>query len=123
MKAIFVNECGARRYASGIAAGIKTIETRSRDMLKTLLGERVAIIRTGCGVAHVIGYVDIISKIQVNEQLFDVLADRHLVPCGDQYDIKPGGKKYCYFLENAERCEPYPVPENAIRHGRSWCEW
>lgn len=122
MKAVFINECGPLRYASRIADGEKLIETRTRDMLKALVGERVAIVRTGRGASQVIGYVRIVSKVFVWRRFFQTLYPLHLVPAGSQFDCTGAGK-WCYMLEGAEACEPYPVPADAVRHGRVWCEW
>lgn len=122
MKAVFINECGSLRYASRVADGIKTIETRSRDMLKNLIGERVAIVRTGRGPAQVIGYVRIVNKVFCYRPFFQTLYPLHLVPPGSKHDCRGAGK-WCYILEGAEKCEPYSIPENAVRHGRVWCEF
>lgn len=45
MRAMFVNE-DEYSYAEEIASGVKTIETRSKNMLSALVGERVAIVST-----------------------------------------------------------------------------
>ena len=63
MYGIYVNENGCTPYAELIVKGIKTIETRSRDMLKPLVGERVAIVRTHRNKKPmVIGYATISAK-------------------------------------------------------------
>ena len=125
MKGMFVNENGTR-YAWAIVSGIKTIETRNRNMLSALVGERVAVIRTKSGEKPcVVGYVDIthsawIPKATLNSKAF---RDMTLIPVGSEYDCTGSGK-YGYFLAHAERVEPpMPLPENAVRHGRSWCEF
>ena len=43
MKGIFINEDGVR-YAEAIVDGRKKVETRSRNMLKSLVGDDVAIL-------------------------------------------------------------------------------
>lgn len=122
MKAIFVNEPGGIRYALAIVKGIKPIETRSRNMLKSCIGERVAVIRTRSGKAPmIVGYVTITSALQLGKGWLDANRDKTLIPEGSKYDCK-GASKWCYFLTDAEECDPYPLPSSAVRHGRSWCE-
>ena len=122
MKGIYVNQLSAQgvKYADLIVDGYKTIETRSRDMLKSCLFERVAIIRTTRGKKPaIIGYANISgSRWMRNRQASD-FPESTFVPEGSKY----AGNHWFYLLSDPERCEPYPIPENAVRHGRSWCEW
>lgn len=123
MKGIFVRE--TRRgvpYAYAITAGIKTIETRSRNMLRQLVGERVEIIRTGKGPATIVGRATITGAFFCPLDQFDALRDQHLIPPGSCFDATGRGK-WCYEMADAETCEPYPLPASALRHGMSWAEW
>lgn len=122
MKAIYVNSSGVN-YARAIVQGYKLFETRSKNVLQPLIGERVAVIITGRGHARVIGYVTITDRVYVGYNLFRSMYNCHLVPLGSKYDCIPGSGKYCYSLKDPEVCDPYPVPENVVRHGRTWCEW
>lgn len=123
MKAIYVNSDGID-YAAAIVEAYKAIETRTRDVLKKLVGERVAIVRTHKRKKpEVIGYVTIIKKTFAFKESFDALFDKHCVPAGSKYDCKPDGGKWLYWLADAERCEPFQLPQNIVRHGRSWCEF
>ena len=123
MYGIFVNEDGGIHYAQAIVQGYKPIETRSRNMLSALVGERVAIIRTRKGKAPtVVGYADITRWEFCPCALFEMYRDLTLIPSGSKYDIKGKGK-YFYHMANPETCKPYPLPGSAVRHGRSWCEW
>lgn len=120
---VFINSRG-RDYAGIIAAGIKTIETRYKNMLRELIGGQVAIVRTGCGQPVVIGYVTISAAGFCPADQFDNYRGRTFISPGDPFDIKPGkAGKWFYYLDNAERCKPYPLPENAKRHGRSYCKF
>lgn len=122
MAGIFVNENGIR-YADAIIKGYKVIETRNRDMLRSLVGKRVAIVRTKRGkLPMIVGYVDIVAKKFVSVEEFGDLFDMHLVPPGSYFDAKNKGK-WCYYLENPEKCDPFPLPTDAVRHGMSWCEY
>ena len=125
MVGIFVNENGGIRYASLIVNGLKPVETRSRNMLGKLLGYRVAIVRTCRGKNPVvIGYATIdraewyCQKICNSEEMRKYTC----IPEGSAYDAGPKGKWF-YWMKDPEVCEPYPLPENAVRHGRSWCEF
>ena len=123
MYGIFVNEDGGIPYAQAIVEGRKPIETRSKAMLRQLVGERVAVIRTRRGKSPmVLGYVDIVGDAHRNGKWMDENRNLTLIPPGSKYDAN-GWAKWCYFLSNPEKCEPYPLPADAVRHGRSWCEF
>lgn len=94
---------------------MKILETRNSNSLKSLVGQRVAIIRTGCGKAKIVGLVDITGWIEYNtEEAFQKDEWMHLVKAGSKYDIKPEKKKYAYVLENVERCDPITVTSKGI---------
>ena len=123
IKGIFVNEDGGIRYARAIVLGKKKAETRTRNMLRSLVGERVAVIRTRRGKApEVIGFVIITRSEFVKKENFADLFDLHLVPPGSGRDCTRSGKWF-YYLTDPETCDPFPLPADAIRHGRSWCEF
>lgn len=123
MKGIFVNEDGGVPYARAIVSGVKTIETRKRDMLRACVGERIAVVRTRRNrVPTIIGYVTITHGLRMSAEWLDENRNRTLIPVGSKYDTNKY-PKYAYFLENAELCEPYPLPADAVRHGRSWVEF
>ena len=123
MKGIFVADNGFSRYAILLAMGAKVIETRSRNMLRACVGERVAIIRT---MKHrppmVVGYAKIVRVSFCEAERFQDFYSLHLVPPGSKYDANGKGK-YFYWMAHAEECKPYELPASAVRHGRSWCEW
>lgn len=123
MSGIFVNENGCIHYAKLIVDGVKVVETRNRDMLKSLVGKRVAIVRTRRGKnPMVIGYVTIAYKSYCYAEDFRLNEKYHLVPEGSAYDVHGKGKWF-YWLEGAEECTPFPLPSDAVRHGMSWCEY
>ena len=114
MKGININDKQIP-FTDLILDSLKTVETRSTRSLHSLVGQRVGIIRTGRGKAHIVGYVDIVSEIEYEDvKAFRDDYNRHLVTVGSQYDIKPNGKKYGYVLANPERCEPIPVTSKGI---------
>ena len=123
IKAMFVNECGGVHYAQAIAQGYKPYETRSRDMLRHLVGERVAIVRTRRGIAPtVVGYVTVTEAIHASPEWLDAHRGKTLVPEGSKFD-HGGRSKWVYVCTDAEVCDPFLLPSSAVRHGRSWCEF
>ena len=119
IKGIFVNE-DEYPYARWIVEGRKWFETRSRNMLKNLAYERIAIVRTKRGEPPmVVGYAFMWGYgYEDRPWLYRELT---MIPEGSKHDTRSG--RWFYGLAHAEKCEPYPLHANAIRHGRSWCEW
>lgn len=123
MKGIFVNENGGIRYAQMIVKGYKPIETRHRNMLSSLVGERVAIVRTHRGKTPVVlGYATILWAEHYNKEYMDAIRSLTLIPEGSEHDAGRNGK-WCYYMADPVQCTPYPLPSSAVRHGRSWCEF
>lgn len=123
MYGIFVNEDGGVRYAQAIVQRIKPVETRTRNVFKRIVGERVAIIRTRRNKKPtIVGYADITLATPLSREWLSANRDKTLIPPGSSYDCK-SAYKWCYFLADAEECEPYELPKNAIRHGRSYAEF
>ena len=121
-KGIFVNNDGVH-YADAIVGGYKTIETRSRNMLRALVGDRVAVVSTSRKRRPmVVGYVDIVGAEYCPADKFDAYRDQTLIPAGSRYDVSGRGKWF-YHLQNAQKIEPRPLPLSALRHGLSWCEF
>ena len=90
-------------YADLIVDGIKTYESRESNSLKSYIGKRVGIVKTGEGTAQAIGSVVIGEPIVVDEREFRKLEGEHMVPAGSAFDIKQGQKKYLYPLSDAIR--------------------
>lgn len=126
MKGIFVNnEDGIVRYADAIVEGFKTVETRNRNMLSACVGERVCIIATRRGKKPVvIGSVLITCAYKMCGGWMNEHRNLTLIPKYSKYDNN-GEDKWCYFLADSVSfgTHSYPLPQNAVRHGRSWCEW
>ena len=81
MKAIFVNENGCIPYAAAIVNGYKPIETRSRNMLSALVGERIAIVRTKRGKRPtIVGYANMTRYEFCPFCLFEMYRDLTLIP-------------------------------------------
>ena len=120
MLGFYVNDRTAP-YTELILGFRKTIETRSRNTLRKLVGQRVALIRTGKGPAVIVGFLTITHREFCPPEYFDRYRAQTCIPVGDKYDSTKG--KWFYYLEDVERCEPQPLPANAIRHGRSYVEF
>ena len=122
IRGIFVRNDGPVPYADKIVDGEKTIETRSRNMLGKLVGHPVVIIATGRGKKTMcIGSAWIANAVKATAERMDTIRDQTLIPAGSEFDT---GSRWCYFLINHKRFKtPIPLPEDAVRHGRSWCEW
>lgn len=98
MYGIYVHETQKEPYATQIVAGKKIIDTRTRDMLGKLVGERVLVIRTRSGhKADIIGAVTIIGKVWFADHVLNYIRDRTCIPKGSKYDTHNGGK-WCYYI-------------------------
>lgn len=123
MYGIFVHQNRYIKYADLIACGYKTIETRNRNTLKSLVGKRVAIVRTESGKRPcVVGYADIARSAFCKACDFQNYNSAHCVPPGSKYDCNGKGKWF-YYMTNAEACTPFLLPQSAVYHGRSFCEF
>ena len=102
-------------YAGLIADGAKTLETRRTNSLRPWIGQRVGIVRTGRGPAHLVGYAVIGEPVMLDHAAFRQAEDQHLVPFGSAFDAQAGETKYCYPMRDAERLNaPTPVTTRGI---------
>lgn len=132
MIGIYVNSAKGINYAEAIVKGYKTIETRTRNVFKSLFKDsdtiHVAIIDTSKKAPEVIGFVTLHKGYKVYRDEFrtDKYFNKHLIPPGSKFDIQPGANfKWCYECSNASDFSktPYRVPGWAVRHGRTFCEF
>jgi hypothetical protein len=126
MIGVFINSKDVP-YARWIVDGKKRIETRTRRMLHKLIGETVGIIETGNENPKIIGWVTIGRGYFCDRKMWEN-GERDLacVPVGSKFDLdrKWQDGKWCYELRSPiKMAQPYPLPKNAIRHGRVWCEF
>lgn len=126
MKAIFINESKVK-FIDLMLNQEKLFETRNKDMLKGLfepnnIYEFVALVSTGNGKPIVKGYAFIRKGFPVSEPELNQI-DSALYIKNTPYQCKPGKSKVLYSIESPVKCKPYQIPNNAIYHGRSWCEW
>jgi len=123
MKGIFIND-REFPYSAFILNGFKTYETRNRQTLRPLVGQRVAVIRTGGRFPVVVGEIDLGGAQIVDAEDFPRWISRtYVFPDSSRYP-KPGQKKVCYRVSRPEWYPAgYPLPKDAVRHGRTWCEF
>ena len=116
MIGIYIHQTAAAPYADDIARRVKTIETRTRDMLGRLVGQRVLLIRTRDGhPADIVGSAVIACKRWRTAAELDAIRDRTRIPAGDRYDCKGLGK-WCYDMADAIRFD-VPLPLSAFETG------
>ena len=121
MNGIYIN-CQDLPFIAWILAGLKRDETRTRDMLRAIIGQRVALIETGtCPVPMIRGYATIGTPRRVSFD--DIDARRAAQILGTPYDIKPGSAKVFYPLLHVRPCKPHPLPTEHTNHGRSYTEF
>lgn len=112
MKGVNIN-CKGQDFVEEILSHLKTIETRNRDTLKSLVGQRIGLIRTGCGKAMLMGYATISGKVIYDStEAFRADYQKHRVRPGSTYDIRD--RKYGYILTNVVRCEPKEITSKGI---------
>lgn len=100
-------------FTEQILSGDKTIETRDTPSLRSYVGKRIGIVRTGKGKAQLVGYATISEeKVYNSSEEFRADDDKHLVDEGSQYDIKD--KKYGYVLADVESVTPVDVDSKGI---------
>ena len=120
---VFIN-CRSVPYLDMIIDGQKTIETRTRDTLRNMVGRRVLLAETGNGKPVVRCSAVIRSARPIyDRKIWNSLRRKHRVPEGGQHDWKPETKvKYCYDIVGVVACWPFTPPED-VRHGRVWMEY
>ena len=105
--------CKHQDFIKQILEGKKTIETRNTPSLRTYVGERIGLIKTGCGKAMLCGYATITREIHYkNEEEFRHDEDKHLVSKGSVYDIVT--EKYGYVLSDVVRIKTVEVKSKGI---------
>ena len=118
---IYIN-CVSFPFIAWILSGAKLYETRTRNTLRTLIGQRVFLIATGKGAPMITG-----SAIITGAELVPYSDRRKRARAkitGTTYDVKPGGAKWFYKLEDVQpMTAPIPVPAQRENHGRAWTSW
>lgn len=120
---VFIN-CKEQPFVDQILSGDKLYETRTRNTLGRLLGERILIAETGRGKPIVRASAVITSRIAVYAPHCwkRYLKDACIAP-GSRYDWQEDTKvKWLYKLTDVQKVDPFILPDSCRRHGRVWAE-
>ena len=122
---VFINS-SETPFVDLILKGLKRYETRTRDTLTHgLFGRRVLIAETGHGrpvirCSAVIATREPITSREMWDKWYRVPAQ---IAKGSRYDWQPDTRiKYAYKLTDVRPVDPFPLPQDARRHGRVWAE-
>lgn len=122
---VYIN-CALFPFIDLIIKGLKLYETRNRNTLKSLIGKTIYIAETGKGKRPIIRCRCVITECLTitDRKTYNQYRQWTRVEKGSCFDFIPGQtkKKVLYKLENVQACKPFPVPENVIKHGRTYCE-
>lgn len=111
-------------FMADIGDLLKRLETRSRNMLRSLVGQRVILAETRQG-GYLAMYTAVIRSARPVRSYdeWDALRSLHRVPVGNPFDWKEGDRvRWVYELSGLRRLRPFLVPEGR-RHGRTWMEY
>ena len=121
---IYVN-CALFPFIDWIIKGKKKYETRNRNTLKRFIGKTVYLAETGKHKRPVIRCSCMISESLTitSKAAYNALRRQTRIKKESCFDWKDDTRqKILYKLENVQACKPFPVPDNAVRHGYTWCE-
>ena len=121
--AIYIN-CKEEPFIRQIFNIQKLAETRTRNVLGKFHDTRVYLVESGKGQSMVVGSVYIGDTYEVlEERVWDALRSITQVPKGSRYDWSIlTRRKWLTSLLRPMMCEPWPLPKDAKRHGRTWAE-
>ena len=111
-------------FMEDIGSLAKRLETRGKNSLRSLVGQRVILAETQQG-GYLAMYTAVIRSARPvrSRDEWETLRPLHRVPVGNQYDWQPGTVVKCvYELTSLRRLRPFLVPEGR-RHGRTWMEY
>jgi len=117
---IYIN-CSLFPFISWIISGRKLYETRNKNTLKRFIGKRVYLAETGKGKAPVIRCSVVITELKTitTKTEYNTMRKAAMIKKGSCFDWNAKTLKKCFYkLENIQACKPFPMPENAVRHGR-----
>ena len=123
VKVVFIN-CDTVPFLEKIMSFDKLYETRTRNTLKKLIGQRVFLAETHNGKKPMVRCSCVIgSPIVVRScEAWDPLRSATCIPAGSKYDWKADTKaKYLYPLRSV-RSVPVFVPFEGVRHGYVWMD-
>ena len=118
---VYIN-CKLFPFVDLIIALQKVFETRNRNTLKKLIGKTVYIAETGKHKKPLVRCSCIIGNplVITDKKTYNQYRKQTKVKKGSVYDFIPGKKKYLYPLCDVKEIEPFPIPENIVRYGRTY---
>ena len=119
MNIVYIN-CSVFPFVDLIIANKKVYETRNRNTLKSLIGQEIYLAETGKGKATVKAKCTITDLVTVTDKAtYNRYRKETQVAKGSVFDFCSSTKaKYLYRLDNVQPVEPFPVPDNTVKHGR-----
>ena len=108
-------------YATLLASGQKTIETRRYKPPAKLIGQRIAIIKTNAGVAQIIGHARVDSFYQYkSKDQWTGDAGQHCVTPGSKFDWNDDSPRFAWKISKPVLLrEPVAAPK---RRGRIYAK-
>lgn len=118
---VYIN-CKLFPFIDWIIALQKVFETRNKNMLKNLIGKTVFLAETGKHKKPLARCSCVIGKplVITDKRTYNHYRKQTKAKKGSVYDFIPGKKKYLYPLYDVKEIEPFPVPENVVRYGRTY---
>ena len=120
---VFIN-CSQFPFLDWILTFRKLYETRTRNMLGALVGQRILLAETGDKRRPVVRCSAVIRSVLVvrSRAAWEACRASTAVTAGSKYDWQPNTKaKYLYELTDVIPLAPFTPPEG-VRHGRVWME-
>ena len=120
---VFIN-CHLFPFVALILRRLKLYETRTRNTLRSLIGQRVILAETGRGAPLARCMVTIGDPLVArNREAWDACRKWTCIDDDSPYNWTDDTKvKYMYPLYDIQPLQPFRVPEG-IRHGRVWMEY
>lgn len=121
---IFIN-CDASPFLDDIISLRKPWETRTRNTLRALIGQRVLLAETGRKHRPLVRCSAVLGEPLViySWEEWEKYRSSCCIPAGSRYDWQPTTKaKYLYPLYDVTSCSPFTPPEG-VRHGYVWMEY
>ena len=122
---VFIN-CRTAPFLVYIMQKLKIYETRTRNTLWLFENQRVYLAETGHGAPVIRCSAIIRSAVPVRSRsVWCSLRRQHMVPTCGKYDWTSSTTvKYLYKLDDVRPVPvPFPLPADAVRHGRVWAEY
>ena len=107
-KGLNINDSTAQ-WSDMLLTGVKTIETRNQNNLKSFVGKPIGVVRTGVGGACLVGFIKLGKVIHYKTAMaFRKDFNQHRVEAGSPFDWD--GIKFGYPVEVIEVLDkPIPV--------------